>query len=41
MAMVFPFILKTKHKTLHFKRALAELENFAEKRFARASIDRV
>ena len=40
MARVFPFILKTKHKTLHVKRAWAELENFAEKKSARASIDR-
>ena len=26
MAMVFSFILKTKHKTLHIKRAWAKLE---------------
>ena len=41
MAKIFPFILKAKHKTLHIKRAWAELENFAEKQSARASIDRV
>ena len=41
MAMVFPFIFKAKHKTLHVKRAWAELENFAEKQSACASIDRV
>ena len=41
MVRVFPFILKTKHKTLHVKRACAELENFAEKQSARASINRV
>ena len=38
---VFPFILKTKHKILHVKRAWAELENSAEKKSARASTDRV
>ena len=38
---VFPFILKTKHKTLHVKQAWAELENSAEKQSAQASIDRV
>ena len=38
---VFPFILKAKHKTLYVKWAWIELENFAEKQFARASIDRV
>ena len=27
---VFPFILKTEHKTLHVKRAWAELENSTE-----------
>ena len=32
MARVFPFILKTKHKTLHVKRAWwAKLENSVEK----------
>ena len=31
---VFLFILKTKHKTLHVKRAWAELENSAEKQSA-------
>ena len=41
MAMVFPFIFKAKHKTLHVKQAWVELENSAEKKFARASIDRV
>ena len=41
MARVFPIILKAKHKTLHVKQAWAELENSAEKQFARASIDRV
>ena len=40
MARVFPFRLKTKHKTLHVKRAWAELENSAEKQSTRASIDR-
>ena len=40
MAKVFPFILKTKHKTLHVIWAWAELENSAEKHSARASIDR-
>ena len=39
--MVFSFILKTKHKTLHVKRAWAELEKSAEKQSAQASIDRV
>ena len=39
MARVFPFILKTKNKTLHVKQAWAELENSAEKQSARASID--
>ena len=39
--MVFPFILKAKHKTVHVKRAWAELENSTEKQFTRASIDRV
>ena len=41
MARVFPFILKEKHKTLHVKRAWAELENSVEKQLARVSIDRV
>ena len=36
---VFRFILKTKHKTLHVKRAWAKLENSAEKQSARALID--
>ena len=40
VARVFPFILKTKHKTLHVKQAWAELENSAEKRSAQVSIDR-
>ena len=40
MARVFHFILKTKHKTLHVKRAWAELENSAEKHYAQVSIDR-
>ena len=31
VARVFPFILKTKHKILHDKRAWAKLENSAEK----------
>ena len=34
MARVVPFILKTKHKTLHVKRAWAELEISAEKQSA-------
>ena len=38
---VFPFILKAKHKTLHVKRAWAELENSAKKQSARTLIDRV
>ena len=41
MARVFPFILKTKHKTLHVKRAWAKLEISAEKQSVQASIDRV
>ena len=41
MARVFPFILKTKHKTLHVKRAWAELKNSVEKQSAWASIDRL
>ena len=31
MARVFPFILKTKHKTLHVKQAWAELEILQKK----------
>ena len=31
VARVFPFILKTKHKTLHVKRAWTKLENSAKK----------
>ena len=41
MARVFPFVLKTKHKTIHVKRAWAELETSTEKQSAQASIDRV
>ena len=41
MARVFPFILKTKHKTLHVKKAWTELEISAEKQSARLLIDRV
>ena len=41
MARVFPFIVKAKHKTLHVKRAWAELENSIEKQSAQASIDLV
>ena len=41
VARVFPFIFKAKHKTLHVKRAWAELENSTEKQFARVSIDQV
>ena len=41
VARVFSFILKTKHETLHVKRAWAELENSTEKHSARVSIDRV
>ena len=41
MARVFPFILKTEHKTLHVKRAWAKLEISAEKQSVQASIDRV
>ena len=41
MAKVFPFILKAKHKTLHVKRAWAELENSVEKQSTQALIDRV
>ena len=40
VARVFPFILKAKHKTLHVKRAWAELEISAEKQSVRASINR-
>ena len=38
MARVFPFILRAKHKTLHVKRAWAELENSIEQRSAQVSI---
>ena len=43
MARVFPFTLKAKHKTLHIKRAWAELENLKKKkkiyiRFDRSSL---
>ena len=41
MARVFPFIIKAKHKTLHVKRAWAELEKSIEKQSAQASIDLV
>ena len=41
MARVFRFILKTKHKTLHIKRAWAKLKNSTKKQSARFSIDRV
>ena len=41
MARVFPFILKTKHKTLHVKRAWAELEILQKKQSARLSINQV
>ena len=41
VARVFLFILKAKHKTLHVKRAWAELENSTEKQSTQASIDRV
>ena len=34
MARVFPFILKAKYKTLHVKRAWAELENLEKKKSA-------
>ena len=41
MTRVFPFIFKTKHKTLHVKRAWAELEILQKKKkSARLSIDR-
>ena len=40
MARVFPFILKTKHKTLLVIQAWVELENSIEKQSTRASIDR-
>ena len=39
MARVFSFILKTKHKTLHVKRACAELEIMQKKQSAQLSID--
>jgi len=38
---VSPFILKTKRKTLHVKRAWAELENSAEKQFTPLSIGQI
>ena len=38
MVWVFPFRPRTKHKTLHVKQAWAELENFVEKKSARASL---
>ena len=41
MARVFPFILKTKHKTLHVIWAWTELENSTEKHSARVLIDQV
>ena len=41
MARVFLFILKAKHKTLHVKRAWAELEIMQKKQSTRALIDRV
>ena len=41
MARVFPFIPRAKNETLHVKRAWAELENSAEKHFARVLIGRV
>ena len=41
MPRVFPFILKTKHKTLHVKGAWAKLKNSAEKQSAQVSIGRV
>ena len=39
MVRAFPFILKTKYKTLHVKRAWVELENSAEKQSAWVSIN--
>ena len=36
---VFPFILKTKHKTLHVKRTWAELEILQKKQSAQLSIN--
>ena len=41
MARVFPFILKTKHKTLYVKRAWAGLEISAEKQSTQLSIDQI
>ena len=41
MARVFPFIPRAKHKTLHVKRAWAELKILKKKQFARLLIDRV
>ena len=40
MARIFSFTFKAKHKTLHVKRAWAELEISAEKQSVRASINR-
>ena len=40
VARVFPFILKTKHKTLHVKRAWVELEILQKKQSARLWIIR-
>ena len=40
MTRVFPFILKTKHKTLHVKRAWAELEILQKKQSAWLLIER-
>ena len=37
---IFPFILKTKHKTLHVNRAWVELEILQKKQSARLWIDR-
>ena len=39
VARIFPFILKTKHKTLHVKRAWVELEILQKKQFAWLSIN--
>ena len=41
VARVFPFIFKTKPKTLYVKRAWVELDISAEKQSARLLIDRV
>ena len=40
MAIVFLFVLKAKHKTLHVKQAWVKLENSTEKQSAQASINR-